>query len=151
MDKVFKLVPFSTGDRNFVFRPLNDQYNLMGYIVLEKDYDIEKMKQNIIERGVKRFRKMRSIVEYKNFNFWWKELPLKKVLELNPFEEQINKFKFDSLSDFANFAFDELKTRFRLTEEMPYKFVFIKNNGGNYPNLILFKADHLMSDGLGFV
>lgn len=151
MDKIHSCVPYSSGDRIFCFRTEDEGYNLIGYIVFEEEYDIETMKNCIIERVIKRYRKMRSIACYKNFNFWWKELPLNTVLKMNPFEEVINTYKFDHLSDFANYAYDELKSRFDIYNELPYKFVFIKSQGGNFRNLLLLKMDHIYSDGLGII
>lgn len=44
-----------------------------------------------------------------------------------------------------------MKITFNLFKELPYKFIFLKNTEGSYKNLIIFKTDHLLSDGLGFV
>lgn len=100
MYKIFSLEPFSSGDKTFVFRPQSKQYNIMGYIVLEDDYDIQKVKDSIIERGIKQYKKLRSLKQYKFFDFWWKEIPLERCLnELSPFESRVNQVKFDSNED----------------------------------------------------
>lgn len=152
MNKFYGLEPFSAGDKTFVFRPESERYNLLGYIVFEDDYDIEKVRKSIIERGIKRYKKMRSVTVYKNFEFWWKENSVEKVLkELSPFEERINQGTFETTTDLINYSYDDLIDRFNLENQLPYKFIFIKNEKGAFRNLILFKADHLFADGLGIV
>lgn len=152
MFKVFKLEPFSSGDKTFVFRPETERYNFVGYIIFNDDFSIEAIKESIIERGIKQYRKLRSVNCYKFFEFWWKELPIEKCLnELAPFEVRTNIGKFESTQDLINYSYDEIELSFDLYTQLPYKFIFVKNDNGTFKNFILLKVDHCLSDGLGFV
>lgn len=152
MRVVYGLEPFASGDKTFVFRPISEQYNLLGYLILDNQYDIEEMKKAIINRGIKVYKRLRSVNVYKHFDFWWKELPLEDILTKHlPFDIRINTCKFETKKDMINYSYDELNQKFDIYNELPYKFIFIQNNEGMYRNLVIFKADHILSDGVGFV
>lgn len=152
MEKVFKLVPYSAQDRMFILSSKEDRFNLMGVLILEDDYDVEKMKESIINRGIKQYKKLRCIQEIKHFEFWWKELPLSECLgRLNPFETRLNFKKFNTIQDIIEYSYEELDILLKLDKELPYKFILIKNEGGNIKNMLIFKVDHNLADGLGFI
>ena len=55
------------------------------------------------------------------------------------------------MNDIINYSYEELDVLFDLEKELPYKFIMIKNTEGNYKNIIVFKVDHNLADGLGFI
>lgn len=152
MFKVLRLEPFSSGDKTFVFRPITERYNFIGYIIFNDDFNIEALKESIIERGIKQYRKLRSVNCYKFFEFWWKELPIEQCInDLAPFEVRNNIGKFESTQDLINYSYNEIELSFNLFTQLPYKFIFVKNDNGTFKNFIILKVDHCLSDGLGFV
>ena len=152
MKQIYHIEPFSAGDKTFVFRPQSEQYNLLGYIVLENDFDVEEMKKMIINNGIRRYKKLRSVNIIKHLDFWWKEIPLNDVLtHYSPFETRINSTIFNTVDDMIKYSFNELNIKFDLEHQLPYKFIFVRNANGVFHNLVIFKADHILSDGVGFV
>ena len=55
------------------------------------------------------------------------------------------------MKDIISYCYEELDILFDLEKELPYKFIMIKNSEGNYKNIIVFKVDHNLADGLGFI
>lgn len=105
------------------------------------------MKEKIINKGIKQYSKLRSIETIKHFEFWWKELDLSYCL----FDIKYNFRRFDTMKDIISYCHEELDVLFDLEKELPYRFIMIKNTEGNYKNLILFKVDHNLADGLGCI
>jgi hypothetical protein len=56
MFRIFKLTPFSGGDRLFVWNKFEESYNLIGLIVCDR-LDTEGLKKIFIERESKYFLK----------------------------------------------------------------------------------------------
>lgn len=154
MLKIFKLEPFSMNDMLFVWNDEKDEFNLIGMYILE-NLEIEKLKELIIERGIKKFKKLRSIHEYKFFDWWWKEIPLEDCLYGNkyrPFEilentEQI----FNTKDDIINFSKELLKEKLNCKNELPYRFTIVKNEIGEIKNFFMIKFDHSLMDGMSSV
>lgn len=70
---------------------------------------------------------------------------------LKPFDIKYNFRRFDTMKDIISYCYEELDILFDLEKELPYKFIMIKNSEGNYKNIIVFKVDHNLADGLGFI
>lgn len=152
MNKLYRLELFSPGDRLFIFPPKEEIYNLMGFLVFENDFDLDKIKESIIERGIKTYKKLRCIQHVKFLEFWWKEMPLSDCLgRLNPLRVKINYKKFNEIQDLIDLSYEELPKTFDLENELPYQFTLIKNDEGRYRNILVLKFHHSLSDGLGFI
>lgn len=152
MKYVYKLFLFSAQDRMFILSKKEERFNLIGLLLLDDNFSPEEMKEKIINKGIKQYSKLRSIEEIKHFEFWWKELDLSVCInKMNPFEIKYNFRRFDTMNDIINYSYEELDVLFDLEKELPYKFIMIKNTEGNYKNIIVFKVDHNLADGLGFI
>ena len=151
MSKVFKLEPLSGGDRIFLWNREEDSNNLLAILVMEK-VDPEAIKTMLIEKGIKKFKKMRSKRVYKFFDWWWQEIPLNKVLEELPIEFLKNKtFKANTKEDLVTCSYEVLESKFDMENQLPYSIKIIQNDGYKMGNLILFKFDHGLCDGMSFI
>lgn len=152
MRKLYCLEHFSPGDRLFVFPPKEEMYNLMGFLVFDNDFELDRIKESIIERGIKTYKKLRCVQCIKFFDFWWKEIPLSDCLgKLNPLQVKRNYKKFNEIQDLIDLSYEELPKSFDLEKELPYQFTIIKNDEGKYRNVLILKFHHMLSDGLGFI
>lgn len=154
MLKFYKLEPFNLTDLLFVWNEEDDEFNLVGLFIMD-EFDPEKLKEVLIERGLKKYKKLRSVQEYKFFDWWWKEISVEECLnpkKYNPVEIIYNtKIKFNVKEDLINFATECLKTKLDMKKELPYRFTIIKNDEGEIKNVFMIKFDHSLMDGMSFI
>lgn len=151
MLKIFKLERATTGDKLFLWGTHEETFNLMSVMLFE-NLNIEDMTNLIIERGFKKFRKLRSTLVYKYFSWWWKEVPLEESIKRIQVITDPNITTFKNKEEIVDFAYKELAIRFNLEKELPFKIMFIKNekNEKSLQNILIIKFDHSFSDGIGF-
>jgi len=150
MDKIFQLEPLSPQDMNFIWSEENERYNLVTFLIFEQ-FDTQKIKNLILEKGIKNFRKLRSKVVYKFFEWYWEERKIDEALERIEIIENNDKYCFISHEDLIKFTQKEIENRFDLLNELPYKFVIINNEKAKLKNLLMIKFDHSLTDGLGYI
>jgi hypothetical protein len=152
MLRYFKLEPLSANDYTFVLSNSEEgeQFTFMGISCFDK-YDPVVMKQILVDRGIKKYRKLRSKVVYKFFNWWWQEQDDIEGVINEVFSEPIRKLKINSREELVQFGVNELMTKFDLKKQIPYKIIFVQNedNPPEFRNVMMFKYDHVLSDGLG--
>jgi hypothetical protein len=154
MQKILNLSPLTAGDLLFMWSKEDDNYTLLAIQVLDS-LKIEEIKQIIIEKGIKRFRRMRSRLHYKWFDWWWREIPLEEVLspQFNPIQIIENKknIKFDSKEDIIKLNYELVNDKIDIMSGLPYRIIMIRNPNDKLGNIIIYKMDHSFSDGLGFM
>jgi len=64
MDKIFNLEPLSPQDLKFICNEEYERYNLFTLLIFEQ-FNTQKIKSLIIEKGIKNFRKLRSKVVFR--------------------------------------------------------------------------------------
>jgi NRPS condensation-like uncharacterized protein len=151
MLRIYKLEPLTAGDKSFVWQTREETYNLMGVCVFEK-YDKEAITKLIINKGIKQFKRLRSKLVYRFFDWWWEEISPEEVIkEVLVLDEK--KVLFKTKEDLVKYCIEELAIRFDLTKEMPYKLIFINNDKSetDMKYILIIKFDHTLTDGLGFM
>jgi NRPS condensation-like uncharacterized protein len=150
VDKLFKLEPLTPGDMNFIWTDDHERYNLVTFLIFE-DFEPEKIKNLLIEKGIKNFRKLRSRVVFKFFEWYWEERNIDEAIERIEIIKNNDKFRFDSHDDLLAYAYKEIGQRIDIINEMPFKFVIIQNEKSKFKNVLMIKFDHSFTDGLGFI
>lgn len=154
--KIFKLIPFSPGDLTFLWHPKEmENFNLLGALIFDK-MDVEKMKSLLIERGIKKFGKMRSLHQYKFFDWWWKELTYEEVLnniDYNPIEISEINVPLRNKDDLTDFCNELIVTPINPLKSLPYrlKIVVNKNEESAFKHMLLIKFEHSFTDGIGLI
>jgi hypothetical protein len=154
--KLFKLTPFSPGDLTFLWQPKEkENFNLLGALIFDK-IDVEKMKNLLIERGIKNFGKMRSVHEYRFLDWWWKELPLEEVLNnsnYNPIEISEINIPLRNKDDLTEFCNQIIVTPIDPMKSLPYRLniVINKNEESSFKHMLLIKFEHSFTDGIGLI
>jgi hypothetical protein len=149
IEKVYKL-RYLALDKPFLGKNSAQRYNLMINLVLE-DFDPDKLKKHIIEKGIKKNTKLTSYLVYKFFDYYWKveENPTKREQTI---ENAFLYKEIPSENGLIEYAQKELQNHvdFLNKEKLPYEIHLVKfrdsARGG-----VLFKCDHVISDGLGLV
>jgi len=150
LNKIFKIVPLSPQDMNFIWTEDYERYNLVTFLLFE-NFEPEKIKELLIERGIKNFAKLRSKIVFKFFEWYWEERPIEEAIERIEIIKNNDKYCFNSYDDITNFATTEIKQKFELLSELPFKILIIHNEKSNFKNLLMIKFDHSFTDGLGFI
>lgn len=150
VDKLFKLEPLTPGDMNFIWSEDHERYNLVTFLIFE-DFEPEKIKNLLIEKGIKNFRKLRSKVVFKFLEWYWEEGTIEEAIKRIEIIQGNDKFKFDSHDDLLALAYQEIGLRIDILNELPFKFTIIKNEKAKIKNILMIKFDHSFTDGLGFI
>lgn len=140
MLKFFNLTSIETDAAQIGYKE-NERYN-MGLVVSLENIQPEKLKELLIERGIKKMLRLRSKLVYKFFNYWWAEVPLKEAISVVKIIKPIDELKME---EFIN---NEVNTYVEIFSTLSYEIQIVPFKNSN-KGFILFKMDHVMSDGLG--
>jgi hypothetical protein len=143
MLKFFKLEKLHWKDKFFVSFKENKRQTIVTCMKF-KNFKEEELKQAIIEKQLKVFRKYRSKLVYKFFDFYWEELPLESV-KVGVYHKDVI---LNSESELTNLLQKEINLHIDIFAGVPYEYIFVKYKDSN-DGTIIFKFDHVMSDGLG--
>lgn len=151
MLKVFKLEALSDGDLIFMWSDHEDAHNMIGLLTLET-FDPVAIREMLIERGIKQFRKLRSRLVYKFFDFWWEEVPVEEAVKRIQIIDNFN-YVIKNQQDLIGYTREELAVRFDLDRELPFVFKIVQSpeSAPEYKNMLIIKFDHCFTDGLGFI
>lgn len=152
MEKFFNMIPLAPGDLNFVWMDDKDRYNLVLFMVFENEnFDAEKIKNLLIERGIKNFQKLRSKLRFKFLEFYWEEVKEEEAIKTIEIIKNNDEFLFNSNEDIKKCSDLELAKRLDIMQDFPFKFLIIQNDKAKIKNTLLIKFDHSFSDGLGLI
>lgn len=152
MQKIFNMIPLAPGDLNFVWMDDKDRYNLVVFMVFDNEnFDAEMIKNLLIDRGIKKFQKLRSRLRFKFFEFYWEEVSEKEATKTIQIIRNNDKYLFDSNEDITKFSYTEIAKRIDILDEFPFKFLIVHNDKAKIRNTLLIKFDHSFSDGLGLI
>lgn len=152
MLKLFNLEPLSAGDKSFLWQTHEETFNLIGICAFEK-YDKDSIINLFTNKGIKQFKKLRSKLVYRFFDWWWEEVSAEEAI-CQVFDYEEKKVHFKTKEDLINFCKIELAIRFDLSKQLPYKLIFLNNEKSeleHMKHILIFKLDHALTDGLGFV
>jgi len=151
LDKFFNLVPLSPGDLKFISLENHEKY-LVSVLFLFENHDPEKLKDLIIERALKNFRKFRSKLVFKFLGWYWEERPIEEALERIEIIKNNPNYKLDSYDDIMSYSKSTLRKKFDLMKEFPFKIDILHNNESpKYKTVMYFNYDHTLTDGISFV
>lgn len=150
--KLFNLERVSPGDLIFMWNTDSEKYNLMIVLQLEK-MNFEEIKNMLIEKGIKKFKKLRSRLSYKFFDWWWHEVDYEETKDrIEVYRKGEFSHDVSSNEGLAQYAYDELKVRFDYEKELAYNFKIIETGGeGEFKYLLIFKIDHILADGMSLM
>lgn len=137
-------------DAPFITNNKNEKYNVVLSMTFEY-FEPEKMKKLIIERGIMKLSRLRSIIVYKLFSYYWKEIRNRE--KLNKMIEEAFVYKeIKNEGELPGLVQEEVVENLEILsdEKFPYEFHLIKFKE-NSKGAVILKTDHVMSDGLGFV
>ena len=150
MEKFFKMIPLSPGDLNFVWLDDKDRYNLVLFLKFE-EFNAEKIKNLLIERGLKNFQKLRSRLRFKFFEFYWEEVKVEEAIKTIEIIKNNDEYCFNSNEDITKCSYKEIAKRIDIMNEFPFRFLIIENEKAKIKNTLFIKFDHSFSDGLGLI
>ncbi len=143
----------SPGDLTFMWNTPEKTFSVLITICLDK-MDAEGIKNLIIEKGIKKIRKLRCRLSYDFFEWWWKETSLEEAISRIEIHNSPNsKINLKNKEEFENWAHEQLASRFDYTNELLYKFFIIENkdNDSEFKNLLVLKTDHSFTDGVSLM
>jgi hypothetical protein len=144
---VFKLERVNNLDIYFAGRTKREKFNLMGVFFFE-DFNVEKIRQLIIEKAITKMKKLRKKLVYKFFGYFWKEVPLEEAIKRIKI---IEKHNIKSDEDMMNYLQGEVNTHVDLMKDLAYEFQLIKYADDSGRGAMVIKLDHTFSDGLGAI
>lgn len=136
---------------NYYISTLPNRNTLIKYLVFEDEgFNLNELKQHLVKTAFSSISKLRSKIVYKHFSLWWKEHSISDAVE-NCIETR--KGSFSELSEFNNYLHDELRSGFALLDNYQFKFIILQNekNLTGLKNILIFKYDHILTDGMGAV
>jgi len=135
-----------SSDKCFLSTKVLKMFNIMGMIFFE-NFDTEKIKDLLIERGLKKIKVLRNKLVYKYFNYYWQEVPLELAIDSIKILPAL-KSK-ESVLDFAN---SEISKCIDVLRELPFEIYIIPyGEAADKKGALLIKADHCLSDGLSAI
>jgi NRPS condensation-like uncharacterized protein len=150
MEKFFKMIPLSPGDLTFVWMNDKDRYNVVLFLKFE-EFNAEKIKNLLIERGLKNFQKLRSKLRFKFLEFYWEEVSVEEASKTIEIIKNNDNYCFNTNEDITNCSYGEIDNRIDIMNDFPYRFLIIENDKAKIKNTLLIKFDHSFSDGLGII
>ena len=149
-NRFFDLKQISNTDKMFISTNIIKFPIILG-VLFFKNFNTQKIKKLLIERGLKNIKKLRSRLVYKYFNYYWEEISLSSAVEKIKIIKNINNLykDKDSVIKLAN---KEINKPFCKLNFIPYEFILLsygKKSEKKGPMIIKF--DHLLCDGLSLV
>lgn len=144
--KYCRLYSLSTTDKYYIGTISKEKINLLSVCIIEK-FNPNKIKDLIIERGIKKVLKLRQKLVYKFFDYYWKETSLEEALSRIVIKDT---FKLENERDlFDIYLSKEINNQINYYTELPYEFQLISFTNGS--GALIFKLDHLLSDEIGII
>ena len=143
----FNLDKVNNLDIFFIGRTNREKFNLMGVFFFD-DFNEEKMKDLLIEKGISKIKKFRMKLIYKFYGYFWKEVELEDAIKRIKIIENHN---INSEGDMMNYLEDEVNSHIDIMKDLPYEFQLIKYKDNSGKGAMVVKLDHTFSDGLGII
>lgn len=138
--KFFKLIAMTPMDICFLSKKNYERYNIIGVIKF-KNYEPMKIKEVLIEKAIKRIKRLRMKIEYTLFNYYWKEVSENEAIRTITINEE-------EIKDLEMYIENEISQYIDIRKRLPYELKLMKYKD---ECVLLFKFDHILSDGLSIV
>ena len=110
------------------------------------NYNVEKMQDFIYNKLISKIPRLRSKLIFTFYEYFFKEVKSHKNIK----DKQIIINQNIKEEDIENIIQNEINNPIDIFNEMPYKFL-LYNIEKSYDGFVLFKYDHILSDGLGII
>lgn len=109
------------------------------------NFNPEKLKALIINKQLKKIKKLRCKLTTFIYEYFWKEVSIDEAID-----RIIIKQKVTNENELIKYAKKELNDQIDIFNEIPYQ-VYLVPYGENNMGAMIFKYDHLLSDALGLI
>lgn len=145
LKKIFNLTPLNGYDKVFVTQNPLFRYQVISMMKFS-NFDTEKMKEYIYKNLVQKVPKFRSKIKKKFLEYYWEEVKDEKEVQ----SRIVVKSKVEDKAALIGYIHEELNNRMDIFKEIPIEIQIIPV-GSDKEGAVLFKYDHLFSDGLGMI
>lgn len=144
--KIFKVEKVTGIDKTFLDKNFHKRYQIVSLMSFS-NFNAEKISNFILETHINKLHRFRLKLTKIFFEYWWTEVDVAEAKNKMKIYPRIKTEK-----ELMEYVSKELNTPLDVMHELPYEFHIIpfgeeKDNKG----YILFKYDHLLTDGLGLV
>jgi hypothetical protein len=130
-------------DQVFYSPKRQQRLNLLA-VALVDDFDSEKLKTLIIERGVKKIPKMSKQIVNKFYNLYWKQADVSEAAK----NVNVRDEPFANQHEFLEYAYSQANHLTETIGMFPYSIEIVCFDEKEKRGGIIFKFDHMMCDGL---
>lgn len=146
LHKILNLEMLGAIDRCFIGSNNKERFNIVAVATFE-NFNAEKIRELTLERAVRKIPKFRKKLIHKFGNFFWTDATYEEASERVVI---INNEKFKNDEDVFKLAEDEINLHINSLEELPYLIKLFPHHNKN-SGTVIFKFDHVFSDGLGII
>jgi NRPS condensation-like uncharacterized protein len=148
MKSVFGLQELNSFSRTLYSQKLHQRTNLLAVSLIE-NFNPDKIKNIIINRGIQKIPKLRAKLVKKFFGLYWKEVPLSEAYE----RVKIIEKPFADEQEFMEYANKQSGNPIDLNELLYSIEIasYMDKTSSTSKGGIIIRIDHILSDGLGMV
>lgn len=146
LNKFFHLHKLCTEELFLLGFSKSERTNMICAFFFEKNFNSIEIKDLLINKGIKMNEKLRRKIVRKYGIYFWEDVDMQTAER----SVKIINNVFESKDDIVDYIRKEIDNHVDILNNVPYEFQIIpyKNKEGG---AILFKLDHVLSDGLGIV
>lgn len=145
MLKLFGLEMLLNLDKCFIGLSNRAKINLQCILTFE-NFNTESIRSIFVNQALMKLNKLRKKVVYKFGNYYWKE-----IADLQEAYDRIKIIRnIKNEEEMYNFAQSEINKQIDTLQELPYEIFIIPFEQGE-KGAVIWKFDHVMTDGLGML
>jgi NRPS condensation-like uncharacterized protein len=141
---IFGLEEVSGMDEKFFSFQRHQRVNLLVVVLIE-EYDAERLRKLLIDRAINKVPKLTMQLLRKFNTLYWKRVPLTDGYKRIKIIEE----PFNSEQGFVSYASSEVNCFIDVLNDLPYSIELCCYDEKAKRGGIIFKFDHILSDGLG--
>jgi NRPS condensation-like uncharacterized protein len=145
MFKLFGLEMLLNLDKCFIGLSNRAKINLQCIMTFE-NFNAQAMRSLFVDKALMKLKKLRKKVVYKFGNYYWKD-----IVDLQEAYDRIKIIRnLKNEEEMTNFAQAEINNQIDTLKELPYEIFIIPYEQGD-GGAVIWKFDHVMTDGLGML